>query len=1344
MSLNDRDCRPVLWTVLKLFPVALTGAAAPGRGGGKIDKPAECGMSVDPRTEYLPTRKNIRSSCLGAGTGHSPAQYSGFRLRAGWHGDGWIQFLRQCGIKSKRGRFQTSAACVLFLFALMVFSPVRVLADDPPEVLILNSYHPGFIWSDNEVAGAVARLKEVHPEITIYIEYLDAKREPGPENVARVKAFLLDKYRSKKVDLVIALDDPATNLLLDVRHDMFPGRPMVFAGVNNLDPKMLSGHPDVTGVAEVTNIRETLDAAIALHPGTREVLVVCDETVTGTALSNEVKRIEPAFAGRVRFRFPPPSTFDEIKAEIASLPRDSLALLLSFITDRAGVSLSGAAGSRFLALASPVPVYAVHEAWLGFGVVGGFLLGGKEHGKRTADIALRILAGEAPGSIPVDMSGTARPMFDDALLQRWGIPENRLPPGSAVVNRKPSILDAYRVTVLGALGVMGGLAVTVLFLGLTIVRGRRADAALKEAEKRYRTLFEIGPDPVILVDSSSGRVLAANGAACETYGHTSDEFLRLLITDISAEPILTDETIKKSAPAIPLRWHRKKDGIIFPVEISGRLIEVGGRKAYLEFIRDISERRRLEEELRKNLEILDETGSIARIGGWEHDLVRGRAVWTRTLYDILEWKSGPIPGPGEHLAYYPPQYRDMLQEAYDRSVETGRPFDLELQCRTATGRLFWARVLGKPVFEGGRCVRMRGAFQDITARKRAEEELRSSEERFALVMDAVSDGLWDWHIPTGRVYFSSRYCTMLGYKADELPHVFETWRNLVHPDDLEAALARIREHIAQPSARYVSEFRMKARNGEWRWMLSRGRVVEFDESGAAVRMLGTHSDVTERKGAAEMLRESEERFRAAFESAVVGRGILLPEGPLIRANDAAAEIFGIPREELEKKNWQELIHPDDLPGLSQVVETMLDSRAPVGNFEVMIQRKDGTPGWVNVFGTAVRDADGLPLYLIVDVVDISYRKEYEDRLRKYEQIVSASRDMMALVNRDYIFEAANASCLAAFDRPLEKVVGRSLGEILGDEVFENRVRPHLDRAFSGETVTCQEQIDPVGLPRRILDVSLFPFHNGGNNISAVVVNIRDITTTRQLEEKLVQAQKIESIGTLAGGVAHEINNPINGIMNYAQLIVDRSDKGHPAVDLAAEIIHETERVAGIVRNLLTFARHEKQSHSPAFVSDIVSSVLSLIQAVMRHDQIDLRIDIPEDLPSIKCRSQQIQQVLMNLLTNARDALNEKYPRYDAEKVLRVSAQLVDKQSGRFIRTTVEDSGTGIAAEIRDRIFDPFFTTKPKGTGTGLGLSISYGIVKGHKGELTVESEPGKYARFHIDLPVDNGWELQWQ
>jgi PAS domain S-box-containing protein len=264
-----------------------------------------------------------------------------------------------------------------------------------------------------------------------------------------------------------------------------------------------------------------------------------------------------------------------------------------------------------------------------------------------------------------------------------------------------------------------------------------------------------------------------------------------------------------------------------------------------------------------------------------------------------------------------------------------------------------------------------------------------------------------------------------------------------------------------------------------------------------------------------------------------------------------------------------------------------------------------------------------------------------------------------------------------------------------------------------------------------------------------MATIEDITDRKrleveriELEAQLRQQQKLEAIGTLASGVAHEINNPITGIMNYAQLIADTAEPTSQTAEYAKEIVHETERVATIVRNLLQFARQETQAHSSARPADLVEQTLSLFRAVLRRDQITLTVDVPADLPPIKCRSQQIQQVLMNLLTNARDALNEKYPGYHKDKTIHVSIRPFEHDGRPWLRLTVADRGPGIPTEIQARIFDPFFTTKPRDKGTGLGLSISHGIVKEHNGMLHFETEVGVGTRFHLDLPVDNGWMME--
>jgi PAS domain S-box-containing protein len=261
-------------------------------------------------------------------------------------------------------------------------------------------------------------------------------------------------------------------------------------------------------------------------------------------------------------------------------------------------------------------------------------------------------------------------------------------------------------------------------------------------------------------------------------------------------------------------------------------------------------------------------------------------------------------------------------------------------------------------------------------------------------------------------------------------------------------------------------------------------------------------------------------------------------------------------------------------------------------------------------------------------------------------------------------------------------------------------------------------------------------------IKAVAERLGESLERREAEAKVIQASKLASIGELAAGVSHEINNPINGIINCADILLQNRDLSESNKKFTQLIRSEADRIAVIVRNLLTFSRQEKEQHSLARMCDIVQAVLSLSSKKIAKSHIDLQVDVREDLPKLKCRSEQLQQVLMNLIINAIHALDERYPDLDEDKILVIRAQEMTSGEEPLIRLTVEDHGTGIAPAHRDRLFDPFFTTKGRDRGTGLGLSVSDGIVKAHGGTITVESEVGKFTRFHVDLPLNQNWTLK--
>lgn len=242
---------------------------------------------------------------------------------------------------------------------------------------------------------------------------------------------------------------------------------------------------------------------------------------------------------------------------------------------------------------------------------------------------------------------------------------------------------------------------------------------------------------------------------------------------------------------------------------------------------------------------------------------------------------------------------------------------------------------------------------------------------------------------------------------------------------------------------------------------------------------------------------------------------------------------------------------------------------------------------------------------------------------------------------------------------------------------------------------------------------------------------------QMLTPQLQNSQKLESIGTLASGVAHEINNPLNGILNYAQIISDETGSEDKVHDLADKIIGESKRVATIVSNLLNFSRQNAEDYRAIPISEVIDAVIPLTSAVLKKEQVRIEVDVAEGLPNVRCKSQEIQQVLINLITNARDSLNEKYPGYDESKSIKISARRFLKKGKCWIRTTVLDHGTGISEKSLERIFEPFFTTKGQSKGTGLGLSICHKIMKAHGGAIRIQSRENEFTRMHVFLP---SWE----
>ncbi len=273
---------------------------------------------------------------------------------------------------------------------------------------------------------------------------------------------------------------------------------------------------------------------------------------------------------------------------------------------------------------------------------------------------------------------------------------------------------------------------------------------------------------------------------------------------------------------------------------------------------------------------------------------------------------------------------------------------------------------------------------------------------------------------------------------------------------------------------------------------------------------------------------------------------------------------------------------------------------------------------------------------------------------------------------------------------------------------------------------------------RFFEMRTLPLADEKGVVRHVLEFTREVTEKVKLQAEAIRTDHLSSLGELAAGVAHEINNPVNGIINYAQMLANRFTSQDPEGDIAGRIIAEGERIAGIVQSLLTFAGHGDQGKKEITLIDLLSDCLSLSHAQMSQDGIRLVLDLESDLPRILVDVRQMRRVFLNIISNSRHALNERYPSAHGEKILRIGGKRIENESGTFLRVEFYDQGTGIPRENLGMVLTPFFSTKSGGMGTGLGLSTSRNILKQHKGSIEVESAFGDYTRVTIEVPALEG------
>jgi two-component system cell cycle sensor histidine kinase/response regulator CckA len=493
-------------------------------------------------------------------------------------------------------------------------------------------------------------------------------------------------------------------------------------------------------------------------------------------------------------------------------------------------------------------------------------------------------------------------------------------------------------------------------------------------------------------------------------------------------------------------------------------------------------------------------------------------------------------------------------------------------------------------------------------------------------------------------------------------------------------------------------------------------------------------------------RRSEELFRSAFEHTNVGMVLTDERHRFIRVNAASARLFGYPRDEMIGLSMADVTYPDDLAE-SYARRTPLEKGE--GDFfqmEKRYRRKDGSVFWGLVNVSVVREGNGQPLQYVAQVQDISDRKQAEaernELLRRFQMHIERMPLACVSFDTDVRILEWNPAAERLFGYRREEILGRSAYETIVPESARASVEENVARVQSGDMAAnnINENRTKDG---RILLCEWFntPFTDSTGQVIGCLSLAADVTEKRSLEQQLRQAQKMDAIGQLAGGVAHDFNNLLTVILGFGEIAKSSLPADNPAHDLVGQMTQAGERAASLTRQLLAFSRQQVMAARVLDLNAILTDLEKMLRRVLGED-VSLASSLQPNLGRIKADAGQIEQVIVNLAVNARDAmpqggkltietanveLDEEYARAHPEV-----------RPGRYVLLAVSDTGHGMSEEVKARIFEPFFTTKAPGKGTGLGLATVFGIVKQSGGCIEVYSEPGVGTSFKVYLPRASG------
>jgi len=908
---------------------------------------------------------------------------------------------------------------------------------------------------------------------------------------------------------------------------------------------------------------------------------------------------------------------------------------------------------------------------------------------------------------------------------------------------------------------------------------RELEEAYIESEQNFRNAMDICPLGVRII-TEDGELLYANQAMLDICGLGSVEELKaiprqgLYTPESYAEHQERKERRKQgeSLPGVSEISIRRPDSGTRYLEVFRKGIIWGGENQYMSMYQDITERKKAEEELRKSEArfrgffeketnycymispagfILDLNSAALMAIGYTRDEIIGKPLLTTV---------------------YAPESRDHARKLFSEWKEKGKIENEELKIITKNGEERTVILNVSVVIDkAGEILHSVSIQTDITERKRAEEALKESEERFRTASQIASDVVYERDLQTGIATFYSDIDSHLGYEPGGYPRTMEGWRGHVHPEDLARIDNQGMDQI-KPGVPYSIEYRVSKKDGTYMTWLDRIILIRDEETGKPSKFIGAATDITERK-------QAEEKHRTILKTALDGFWTVDMEGKFLEVNDSYCNMLGYTREELLKmsiKDVEFIEKPEEILGrIKKIAEQGSD------RFETRHKRKDGQIIDVEV-STNYLDLGGGQVSVFVR--DITRRKQAQERISNLNLTLHSIRNINQLITREKdrnrlikgvckclveINNCQNASVVLLdeslrFTTYAEAGLGRDFlpglkflkkgnlfpcvrealrkGDIaiVKDHLTMCAGCPLLTKHSDSWGVTLHLYYDGktygflrVSLPRSMADdediVDLLK--EVATDITFALHDIELEEEHKLLEEERLRGAKLESISTLAGGIAHDFNNLLTGIMGnigLAKTYTAPSDKAFKTLDEAEKA---AIRAKNLTQQLLTFARGGKPVKKVANITELVNESATF---ALRGSAAKLELSLPDKPWPVEVDEGQINQVIQNIVINADEAMpGGGILKIGAANVSLKKAGALPLPKGKYVRIEIQDTGIGISKAHLQRLFEPYFTTKKKGS--GLGLSTAYSIIKNHGGYITAESTLNKGATFYIYLPV---------